>query len=346
MRRSFPPRDEEASARTAWISRTRSLPCGEVAGCLALMRFFVFAVMAVSWVSVEAGETLLAEKSHIALSAVKDKPARAATLTVRNPLDRALPTAVSIEGADAAAFSAKSGPASLGAGESMDLSIRFDPVRGAARYTATLRIGTAENGTLVSLQGIGLAAFEGKNEPPLQEIVHALGIPLDVGGGKLELDTKADVIGDSVDVRYFVKSGEGKVRVTPLARFSPPGATPFGMVARGGTTLSESGKLADSEKLPDAHQCLFPPLEGGAAAVEVEPPAEGFAFYLNAHQYVSFTDPKLPTQAKIARTARVYPAGRLAGRDLKDAYVVGFEEAANGDYQDALFLLENVKPAP
>lgn len=298
--------------------------------------------MAVSSISGEAGETLLPNKSHIALSAVKDKPARAATLTVKNPLDRELPSAVSIEGADAAAFDVKGGPATLGAGGSMDITIHFNPVRGAARYSATLRIGT----TLVSLQGIGLAAFEGKNEPPLQEIVHALGIPLDVGGGKLELDTKADTIGGSVDVRYFTKAGDGKIRITPLARFSPPGATPFGMVARGGTALSEAGKLADSGKVADAHQCLFPPLEGGAESIEVEPPAEGFAFYLNAHQYVSFTDPKLPTQAKIARTARVYPASRLAGRDLKDAYVVGFEEAANGDYQDALFLLENVKPAP
>lgn len=310
------------------------------------MRVVVFAVMAVAWVSVEAGETLRAVKSHIALSAVKDQPSRAAVLLIRNPLDRALPAAVSIEGADAGAFSAKGGPETLGAGDSMEISIHFDPVRGAARYTAALRVGTAEHGALVSLQGIGLAAFEGKNEPPLQEIVHALGIPLDVGGSKLELDTKADTIGASVDVRYFAKAAEGKVRITPLARFSPPGATPFGMVAKGGTALLEAGKLATSESVEDAHQCLFPPLEGGAESVETEPPAEGFAFYLNAHQYVSFTDPELPTAAKIARTARVYPAIRLTGRDLKNAYVIGFEEAANGDYQDALFLMENVKPAP
>jgi hypothetical protein len=298
--------------------------------------------MAVSSISGEAGETLLSNKSHVALSAVKDKPARAAKFTVKNPLDQALPAALSIEGADATAFSATSPTTTLGAGESMEITVRFHPSRGAGRYSATLRIGA----THVSLQGIGLAAFEGKNEPPLQEIVHAFGIPLDVGGGKLELDTKADTIGSSVDVRYFTKAGEGKVRITPLARFSPPGATPFGMVAKGGTALLEAGKLATSEQVADAHQCLFPPLEGGAESIEIEPPAEGFAFYLNAHQYVSFTDPKLPTQAKIARTARVYPASRLAGRDLKDAYLVGFEEAANGDYQDALFLLENVKPVP
>lgn len=320
-----------------------------VVGCLGFMRVSISVVIAVSWVFAQvavAGETLLSSRSQVALSAVKDKPARSAKFTVKNPLDQPLPVAISIEGADATAFSATAPTATLGADESLEITVRFNPARGAGRYSASLRVGTVEQGTSVSLQGIGLAAFEGKNEPPLQEIVHALGIPIDVGGTKLELDTKADTIGASVDVRYFAKAADGKVRITPLARFSPPGATPFGMVAKGGTTLLEAGKLASSESVEDAHQCLFPPLEGGAESVGIEPPAEGFAFYLKAHQYVSFTDPKLPTQAKITRTARVYPASRLTGRVLKDAYVIGFEEAANGDYQDALFLLENVKPAP
>jgi hypothetical protein len=294
----------------------------------------------------ELDEPLRSNKPHLALSAVKDQPARSATITVKNPLDRALLAALSIEGADSAAFSASAPTATLGAGESMEVTVHFKPVRGMARYSAGLRVGTPEQGTFVLLQGIGLAAFEGKNEPPLQNIVHALGIPLDAGGTKLELDTKADTIGDSTDVRYFAKAGEGKVRITPLARFSPPGATPFGMVAKGTTGLLEAGKLATSSEVADAHQSLLPPLESGAESVEAEPPAEGFAFYLKAHQFVSYTDPELPSEAKIARTARVFPVSRMAGRELKDAYLVGFEEAANGDYQDALFLLENVKPAP
>jgi hypothetical protein len=294
----------------------------------------------------ELEEPLRPDKTLLSLSAVKDKPARRGTIAVKNPLQRSLPAEVSIVGKDAGAFSATAGKMALGPGESMEVAVNFRPIRGADRYSAGLRVGTRESGAFVILQGIGLAAFEGKNEPALQSIVHALGMPLDVGGTQLELDTKADVIGESVDLRYFARAGEGKVRVTPLARFSPPGATPFGIVVKGATALVESGKLADSTEMLDAHQSLLPPLEGGAKSVEIDPPAEGFAFYLNAHQYVSFTDPGLPTEAKIARTARVYPARRVAGRDLKDAFVVGFEEAANGDYQDAVFLLENVKPAP
>ncbi len=291
----------------------------------------------------ELDEPLQPDRRQLALSAVKDKPARAAAVTVRNPLDRALPAGISIVGKDADAFTAHAASMEVGAGESLEVTVRFRPVRGAGRYSAGLRIGTPEEGTFVVLQGIGLAAFEGKNEPTLQSIVHALGIPLDVGGKNLELDTKAETIGGSMAVPYFRKAGDGPVRVTPLARFSPPGATPFGIVAKGTTDLVEAGKLAASGEVADAHQSLHPPVEGDVT--EFEPEAEAFAFYMKGHKYVSFTDPALPTEATIPHTARVYPVARYLGRDLKNAWVVGCEEAANGDYQDALFLLENVEPA-
>ena len=35
----------------------------------------------------------------------------------------------------------------------------------------------------------------------------------------------------------------------------------------------------------------------------------------------------------------------VQGRELEDAYLIGFEEASNGDYQDAVFLVEGVAPA-
>jgi len=290
----------------------------------------------------ELDEPLRPDKTVLSLSGVKDKPARAGKITVRNPLDRPVAADLSIVGKDADAFNATSSAMTLGAGESMEVEVHFRPTRGAERYSAGLRIGTPESGAFVILQGIGLAAFEGKNEPALQSIVHALGMPLEVGGAQLELDTKAETIGDGVAVPYFKKAGEGKVKITPLARFSPPGATPFGIVAKGATELIEVGKLADSASVPDAHQCLMPPLESGASPIEFEPGVEAFAFYLKAHHYTSFTDPKLPTKAEIPHTARVYPVTNFQGREVKDAYLLGFEEAANGDYQDAVFLIENV----
>lgn len=293
----------------------------------------------------ELDAPLSPDKTLLSLSAVKDKPARSGTIRVKNPLDRPLQANLSIVGKDAAAFSASSSAVQVAPGETIEVAVHFRPIRGADRYSAGLRIGTPESGAFVILQGMGLAAFEGKNEPALQSIVHALGIPLDVGGSKLELDTKAKTIGQSVAAPYFQKAGEGPVKVTPVARFSPPGLEYFGIVKKGSTELKELAALAESKELADAHQCLMPPWQRGTD-LEFTPGEEPFAFYFKAHHYTSFTDPELPTEAKIDHTARVYPVTQFQGREMKDAWLVGFEEAANGDYQDALFLIENVKPAP
>ena len=291
----------------------------------------------------ELDEPLRPDKTLLSLSAVKDKPARSGKIVVKNPLDRPLPADVSIVGKDAGAFSATSSAMTLGAGESMEVEVHFRPIHGADRYSAGLRIGTPESGAFVILQGTGLAAFEGKNEPPLQSIVHAFGIPLDVGGDKLELDTKAEKIGDGVAVSYFKKAGEGELKITPVARFSPPGPITFGIIRKGSQGLVPIGDLADSATVADAHQCLMPPW-----AKEPGEPEGGyqgeFGFFLKAHHYTSFTDPKLPTEAKIPHTARVFPVTNFQGRELKNAWLLGFEEAANGDYQDAVFLIENVVP--
>ncbi len=289
-------------------------------------------------------EPLRPDKTLLSLSAVKDKPARASTIKVKNPLDRPLPADISIVGKDSAAFSASSSATQVGPGETIEVTVHFRPIRGADRYSAGLRIGTPESGAFVILQGIGLAAFEGKNEPSLQSIVHALGIPLDVGGSKLELDTKNPTIGQSVAVPYFKKAVDGPVKVTPVARFSPPGLEYFGIVKKGSTELSELAALAESTGIPDAHQCLMPPWQK-RPDLEFSIGDEPFAFYLKAHHYTSFTDPALPTEAKIEHTARVYPVTNFQGREMTNAWLVGFEEAANGDYQDALFLIENVTPA-
>ena len=294
----------------------------------------------------ELDKPLHPDRKVVALSAVKDKPARVARLQISNPLDRPLPAELSITGSDAAAFTANSGKMVLAAGESMEVEVRFRPTHGAGRYSAGLRIGTAEQGAFVVLQGIGLDAFEGKNEPPLQSIVHALQIPLDVGGTTLELDTDAAAIGGGVAARAFVSAGTDKVRVTPLARFSPPGVTPFGFTVIGAMQV-ETGSLAGSDEIADAHQCLFPPLVEGGDHVEFTPPAAApFSFWMQGPKYTSSTVPGESEGATIKHTARIYPVSHFQGRAMENAWLVGFEEAANGDYQDAVFLIENVKPAP
>jgi len=129
--------------------------------------------------------------------------------------------------------------------------------------------------------------------------------------------------------------------VTPLARFSPKGKTPFGVYdLTDGSKMTEIGTLNESnKKVPDAHQCLMPP--ASAIKMPASLPAH-FGLYLEGPHYVSRTEAGQSEMAKIENTARIYPVTSLLGRRLKNAYLVGFEEAQNGDYQDALFLVEGV----
>ncbi|MES2658747.1 MAG: family 16 glycoside hydrolase [Verrucomicrobiota bacterium] len=294
----------------------------------------------------ELGESLKVDRTTVALSAVKGQPTRKAQVVVINPSGGEIPAELSITGKDAASFKVSAEEKSIPPCGSISVTVEFLAPDSPGRCSAGLQVGSKTEGVFVVLQGIGLAAFEGKNEPTLLGIVRALGIPLDVGGGQLELDTKKDLIGQSKAIPTFRASGKEKVRITPLARFSPKGVTPFGIVLSGESGLLEKGRLADvSEAIPDAHQTLFPPLEGGAPFIEFDAPDKPFAFYMQGHKFVSFTDPAIKTDAGIPHTGRIYPVTFFQGREMKNSWLVGFEEAANGDYQDALFLIENAAPA-
>lgn len=294
----------------------------------------------------ELGMPLKADRGVVSLSAMNGQKTRKATLVVRNPSAAEIAPHLTITGAGAARFKATAQDPMIPPNGSTTITVEFSASRTYGRFSAGLQIGGKDDGTFVILQGMSLAAFEGKDEPALQTIVHALGIPLDVGGGKLELDTKAAVIGQSVAIPAFRAAGAGKIRVTPLARFSPKGVTPFGIVLAGDSALLEMGRLADvSDEIQDAHQSLFPPLVGGASFTEFDAPDKPFAFYMKGPKFDSFSDPAIQTIAGIPHTGRIYPVSFYQGRKMKDSWLVGFEEAANGDYQDGLFLIENAAPA-
>lgn len=226
------------------------------------------------------------------------------------------------------------------------LEIEFQPTAERGFFSAELVVGAGEGSQVIQLRGVAIKALEGKNEPPLQEVLDALGAGVDVGGDMLSLSTKEKTIGDSVSATQFEPVKGESVRMTPLARYSPPGVTPFGLAIEEGKTLrlETLGELAETTKeRPDAHQTLRPPLSDGQSMVTLAEPPERFGLFLKAHKYTSLTFPGRSEGATIEHTARIYPVKTFQGKAVKDAYVVGFEEASNGDYQDAVFLIEGVK---
>ena len=232
-------------------------------------------------------------------------------------------------------------PELLKAGAEILYRVRFLPTGAAGRYSAGLQIGPLDEGVFVILQGLASDALEGENEPPLERIVHSLGIPLNVGGPALKLGTDAAVIGSSQPAATFRRAGDGPVKLTPLARYSPPGAYPFGWQGAGdGAQENVAGVLADSTQVPDAHQRLLPPLAGGGKSVEFSPGDEPFGLFIRAGKGVVGTNPaKHPS--RLAHPVRIFPVAAVLGKRVSNALLVCFEEASNGDYQDSVFLMEN-----
>lgn len=226
------------------------------------------------------------------------------------------------------------------------LEVEFQPVVPRGYFSAELVVGKGDALQVIQLRGVSIKALEGKNEPPLQEVLDSLGTGIDVGGKMLSLSTKEKTIGDSISATKFKPVPGSSIRMTPLARYSPPGVTPFGLVIEEGDQLRLEvlGELANTTKeRPDAHQTVSPPLSDGQSMVTLAEPPEQFGLFLKAHKYTSLTFPGRSQGAKIEHTARIYPVKNFQGKVVKNAYVVGFEEASNGDYQDAVFLIEGVE---
>lgn len=278
-------------------------------------------------------------REMVSVSAVKGEESQGFSLTVKNVSGKELELDTGVTGKDAQWFEVVPEVMEIGASETVEVRVSLNPEKGKGRYSAILEIG----GKSVPLEGVALEAFEGKNEPPLAEIVDALGMTIDVGGTGLHMSTEVDVIGDSLTVSHFRGIPGKMIRVTPVARFSPPGDLPFGIISEDGV-IGKWLDLADSNEFADNHQCLFPEMRSGKGCVEKAAPDGIFSFYSEGHKFVSSTDPAFPSKAQIKHKARVYEVKKFQGELLKDAFLVGFEEAKNGDYQDCVFLVENVSP--
>ncbi len=231
-------------------------------------------------------------------------------------------------------------------GQSLDVAIRFAPpvatALGVHRATLQIFLGPDDDlGPLVDVAGLVTQGEEGALEPPLAHVVSALGFGVDVGGEGLILGTTAAPIGDQVPARLFRRAKPGPIAVDPVARYSPPGELPYGTYrpVAGKPKLEPLGVLG-----ADQHQRLHPEWEG-EGRISFDPGPEPFGLYVASREHTTFTDASLNTGPTKYAT-RVYPLKTRNGERVADAYLVGFEEARNGDYQDYVFVLWNVTPEP
>ncbi|PCJ96560.1 MAG: hypothetical protein COA50_07220 [Flavobacteriaceae bacterium] len=157
---------------------------------------------------------------------------------------------------------------------------------------------------------------------------------------------RPELQGEELAPSLFKKAGPGAVEMIPVARYSPDFALNFGYynASKSGPIQHQVGILATADTFPE-HQILFPKVATGKTVFD--PGEDNFGFYTISPSHSVYSEDIwnvlfYPTHATHA--VRTYPVSDKNGVALENTYLVCIEEAANGDYNDYVFLVKNIKP--
>ncbi|HMC94972.1 MAG TPA: hypothetical protein VKO16_09410, partial [Polyangia bacterium] len=140
---------------------------------------------------------------------------------------------------------------------------------------------------------------------------------------------------------------------------------PLKVVATMSSPFSPSSTTAVDWNTSNYSEQVLPPLKTGSVGTTFDPGASPFGIWCFTDQrsvggissigvptpnpangdYV-YSEDALNIDVAHSHRLRVYPLKDRAGVLVPHAYLLGWEEASNGDYQDFVFLLENASPAP
>jgi len=150
---------------------------------------------------------------------------------------------------------------------------------------------------------------------------------------------------DEVAAPAFTKAVTGMpVTMLPIGRFSPPGQVPFGYHTPGNAgQRTTAGTLAEAD---DAHtndksRMLLPPLASGMTTFD--PGSAPFAIFMEPAG-VGTLSSEDAEGFDGAHRVKIWTLRDSGNNVIPNSYLVGGEEAANGDYQDYVFVLSNVTP--
>ncbi|WP_221391593.1 putative Ig domain-containing protein [Dyadobacter sp. NIV53] len=296
------------------------------------------------------GATIAVSSDELVFDALKNTVATK-RITITNTSKTTLNLgAMSITGTNAAKFDVQAviaegvvaGP-SLAPDETKNFQISFTPGNEVNTFNATLVINSdAGNSpvTNVNLYAISLNGYEGDNEPPLQTVVNVLGYGINVGWTNLAGGIQTTMKGEEVPVQLFEKNGNGPVTITPVARYSPNQELPFGFYTKTNNAPVRSivGTLSG---VLGQHNVLYPQIVAGTDQFNPESAAFGI-YVVGIANRLSYTEDQLNAGGPALHAVRTYPLRNRQGELVPNSYLVCFEDASNGDYQDYMFVLKNV----
>lgn len=296
-----------------------------------------------------AQKPTISTPAEVVFSGVSGKKTSASSLTIKNTgKTQVLISNLLISGGHATAFAVADGtayPLTVAAGDSALINIIFKPSVvqiGALAAMLTVSFNSGDK-TQINLFGLSAKGEQGNNEPTLDMIVKTLGYQINVGGTGLILSTEPGQIGDEILTPIFTKAISGPVTVKPVARYSPDDLLEFGFYTKNDGTI-QLNKLGDIAL--GFEQSLNPAITPGSK-LYFEPGEEVFGFYTGSTTYAkqnTYSEDALNT-GPLKHSCRIYPVKNRTGQPVANTYLMAFEPASNGDYQDYVFLVSNIKPA-
>lgn len=251
-------------------------------------------------------------------------------------------------------------PPAAGGTTSATFGFSFNPPSGTTPGPkfATVTIATTAGPVTIELAGLATNGIYGGNEPSLQYIMDAYGFTINVGDDNpatsslhSTLANNAPLLGQEIAAEVFTRAEAGNVAVYPLAVFGPNSGG-FGSTL----TFGWYGMANTASKNPvltvtnTSDQTVNPAYQSGSSPFSFDPGAAPFGFYTIWPAFSNreiFSEDRLNTWADPMRhKMRVYPFILPSGV-VPNAYVVAIEETPTGqDYNDFVFLVMNVQPAP
>jgi hypothetical protein len=211
---------------------------------------------------------------------------------------------------------------------------------------AKLQIRTSSGNTVLNLTGLSTNGLEGENEPTLTSVAEALNYKINIGWTTLANHSRPELQGDETPYQLFHKAGKGKVEIIPVARYSPDFELPFGYYIDTAEKpeIHQVGILAKTNAYPE-HQCLFPAITSGNNSFD--PGNHVFGFYATGPTHTAYSEDvwnMLYYPSNAVRATRIYPLKDSTGKLISNSYLLCYEEAKNGDYNDYVFVVKNVTP--
>ncbi|MDZ8118529.1 hypothetical protein [Pontiella agarivorans] len=310
------------------------------------MRVFLF--MSICSCMLSFSQPLLVDQGELIFSGVAGKRSEPRGFTLWNQSDEALEgLTLKLTGRNADCFQTlEKSPVSLKPNGCITADLVFVPPKGrlgVLKAECQVVNSAGEIKTSVALAGLSAIGVEGDREPTLQRIVETLGLQLDVGWNSLHSDTGPTLQGDEIRQQRFRKASAGDVKLEPVARYSPNFLLPT--AALEAPELHPIGTLGLKTRTRAEHNALFPSLASGTTCFD--PGNAVFGIFTSSPSHVAYTEDVWNSRLEpkhVKHAVRIFPVQRRAGKPVKNVFLICFEEAKNGDYQDYVFLLCNVVP--